>query len=137
MVRAYLIKYTHKLGLPLFFVANRIIPAEGAFDNFKMIVCEETSQAADNRILQDSAEYDIVVTRDIPLAAALLKKNIRVMNDRGILFTNENIERRLKERDLNIQMSGLGLGTRKKSSYGKKEFAEFTKCFDREIHKLI
>ncbi len=137
LVRKYLISYTRKLNVELIFVANKKIPSDGAGENFSMQVCPEESQAADIWILENCAEYDIVVTRDIPLAAALLAKSIRVMNDRGTVFSAENIERRLKEREIGIQMGELGLGTKKRSVYSKKEFAQFAKAFDKEIHTLV
>lgn len=137
LVRKYLLSYTQKLNVELLFIANKTIPSDGAGNNFSMKVCPEESQAADMWILENCAEYDIVVTRDIPLAAALLAKNIRVMNDRGTVFSAENIERRLKEREIGIQMSELGLGTKKRSAYSKKEFAQFANTFDREIHTLV
>lgn len=137
LVRKYLISYTRKLGVELIFVANKRIPSDGAGDNFSMQVCPEESGAADNWILENCAEYDIIVTRDIPLAAALLAKSVRVMNDRGTVFSAENIGRKLKERELGIQMGELGIGTKRRRAYSKTEFAEFAKTFDREIHKLV
>lgn len=137
LVRNYLLSYTQKLNVDLIFVANKKIPSDGAGENFSMRICPEENGAADNWILENCAEYDIVVTRDIPLAAELLEKGVRVMNDRGTLFSAENIGRKLKERELGIQMGELGIGTKKRSAYSKKEFAEFAKTFDREIHKLV
>ena len=122
LVRKYLVSYTRKLNVELIFVANKKIPSDGA---------------ADNWILENCAEYDIIVTRDIPLAAALLEKCFCVMNDRGTVFSAENIGRKLKERELGIKMSELGIGTKRRSAYSKKEFAEFANTFDREIHKLV
>ena len=137
LVRKYLISYTQKLNVELIFVANKNIPSDGAGKNFSMQICPEESGAADNWILENCSEYDIIVTRDIPLAAALIGKCFCVMNDRGTVFFAENIGRRLKERELGMQMSELGIGTKKRSAYSKKEFAEFAKTFDREIHKLV
>ena len=137
LVRKYLISYTKKLNVELIFVANKNIPGDGAGKNFSMQICPEESGAADKWILENCAEYDVIVTRDIPLAAALIGKCFCVMNDRGTVFCAENIGRRLKERELGMQMSELGIGTKKRSAYSKKEFAEFAKTFDREIHKLV
>ena len=137
LVRKYLVSYTRKLNVELIFVANKKIPSEGAGENFSMRICPEESGAADNWILENCTEYDIIVTRDIPLAAALLEKCFCVMNDRGTVFSAENIGRKLKERELGIQMSELGIGTKRRSAYSKKEFAKFANTFDREIHKLV
>ena len=137
LVRQYLVSYTNKLGLPLFFVANHEIPQNENHVNFKMIVCDSVSQAADDYIVSNACPNDLIITRDIPLANRLVEKSISVMNDRGILYTAENIKKRLSERDFNMQLAQIGLCGVKKSFYGKKEFADFANCFDKEIHKLI
>ncbi len=136
-VRQYLVSYTEKLSLKLFFVANHEIPQDEKHSNFKMIICNKESQAADDYIVNNVSENDLVVTRDIPLADRLVNKNICVMNDRGTLYTKENIKQRLSERDFNLQLAQIGLCGTKKSYYGKKEFSEFANCFDKQIHALI
>ena len=137
-VRKYLLSRTKKNPFELIFVANKEIKADDkglAPQNFKMIVRPQEDQAADNWILQNVQAGDIVITRDIPLAAALLEKNIRVLNDFGKIFDKKNIERALKERELSMQMSQLGLGTKKRDSYGQKEFELFAETFNTEIQK--
>ena len=96
-----------------------------------MIVSPKESQAADNWILGAAQPGDIAITRDIPLAAALFEKNVCVMNDLGKIFDKKNIERALKERELSLQMTQLGLGTKKRDSYGQKEFEEFARAFNK------
>lgn len=137
LVRQYLVSYTEKLSLQLNFVANHEIPQPEEHTKFKMIVCEQNSQAADDYIVNNVSKNDLVVTRDIPLADRLVEKNISVMNDRGNLYTKENIKQRLSERDFNMQLAQIGLCGVKKSYYSKKEFADFANCFDKEIHALI
>ena len=137
MVREYLVSYTKKLELPVFFVANRIIPQPVPYEKFKMIVCPAESQAADDYITGHVKKSDLVVTRDIPLAARLVESGISVMNDRGTLFTTENIKERLSERNFNLQLAEIGLCGAKQNFYGKKEFSLFANCFDKKIHQLI
>lgn len=138
LVRDWLFSRTQELNIELIFAANRdISPKNKKSKNFTMIICPKESQAADKWILANAAEYDIVVTRDLPLAAALLEKSIRVMNDRGTLWDKEKIRRPLKERELSMQMAALGLGTKKRDGYGKKEFEAFARCFDAEIARLL
>ena len=96
-----------------------------------MIVSPKESQAADNWILNAALPGDIAITRDIPLAAALFEKNVCVMNDLGKIFDKKNIERALKERELSLQMTQLGLGTKKRDSYGQKEFEAFARAFNK------
>ena len=136
-VRKWLSARTKELSLELIFVANRNIEPENPGKNFLMVVCPKEDQAADRWILDSAAEFDIVVTRDLPLANSLLEKNIRVMNDRGTLWDKEKIRRPLKERELSMQMAALGLGTKRRDGYGNQEFKAFTECFNAEINKLL
>lgn len=132
-VRKYLLSRAKKAQIELYFIANKDISDGATLENFKMIVRPQIAQAADNWILANAKEGDLVVTRDIPLAAALLQKNIRVINDYGKVFDKKNIERALKERELSLQMSELGLGTKKRDSYGQKEFELFAETFNKEM----
>lgn len=138
-VRGWLLSRAKKNLIELAFVANRdLTPDEktpGQIPNFKMLVCPKESQAADNWILQNAGEDDIVVTRDIPLAAALLEKGVAVINDRGKIFDKENIVRALKERELSLQMTELGLGTKRRDSYGQKNFELFAEAFNKKIQE--
>lgn len=137
LVRNYLADYSQKLQLKINFVANKNIPCENPHELFSMIVTNAESQAADNYIVDNVQPCDIVITRDIPLADKLVEKKITVINDRGTLWTKENIKERKSERDFSLQLSMLGLGGDKSNSYSKKEFGAFANCFDKEIHRLI
>ena len=137
-VRNWLLSREKKNQIEVYLAANANLLSGGEREqneNAKMIVCPKESQAADNWILANAAADDIVVTRDIPLAAALLEKQITVMNDLGKIFDKENIPRALKERELSLQMAELGLGTKRRDSYGQKEFELFAKSFDEVIRR--
>ena len=99
-VRKYLLSRAKKNQIQLYFIANKNI-LEGQQeaplpDNVKMIVRPQEDQAADKWILQNAAPGDIAITRDIPLAAALLQKNVRAMNDMGKVFDKKKHQARAK-----------------------------------------
>jgi len=79
----------------------------------------------------------MIVTRDIVLAAKLAERGLCVLNDRGISYTKESAKKKLADRNFNMQLAEAGLTGNKKNVYGKKEFALFAACFDKEIIKLI
>ncbi|MCR5613737.1 DUF188 domain-containing protein [Treponema sp.] len=137
LVRTYLVDYALKLKTKIFFVANKNIPCPNSHELFSMFVTDTQSQAADDYISENATSNDIVITRDILLADRLVEKQITVLNDRGTLWTKENIKERKSERDFSMQLTMLGLGGDKKNAYSKKEFAQFANCFDREIHRLL
>lgn len=139
-VRSYVIKRAVFLSVKVIFVANHEIPAP-AFAResgmFSMAVCGKARGEADRVILDGAREADIVVTRDVPLAVSLARKGVAVMNDRGTLFTKENAAEKLKERDFDFALSQIGFAGAKKSSYGKKELAAFSRLFDKAIEKAL
>lgn len=137
LVRTYLIDYSLKLQIKINFVANKNIPCHKEHQFFSMIITSQENQAADNYILKNVDKYDIVITRDILLADALVDKMITVINDRGTLWTKENIKERKSESAFNYELALIGFGINKSNTYDKKEFAKFANCFDKEIHRLI
>ena len=102
-----------------------------------MIICDAIPDAADNHIVENSKENDIVITRDIPLASRLLEKQITTINDRGLLFTPENIKEKLSMRNFNKELYENGIISDKISTFSKKDVNNFANCFDREIQKKL
>lgn len=132
IIRNYLIKLAESGKIELIFVANKIIAEE---KTIKMIVCESGKDSADNYIFENAGEKDLVITRDIIFAARLVDKKITVINDRGTCFTVDNIQKRLEDREYDMQMAQLGFGSKKKT-FGEKEFSKFRDCLDRQLRRI-
>ncbi len=135
-VRDIIIRFCKRLNLELIYVANHTIPMPKS-DLFKMIVCDATPDAADNYVVENARKNDIVVTRDIPMASRLLEKEITTINDRGLLFTTENIKEKLSLRNFNKELYENGIISEKMSTFSKKDVNNFANCFDREIQKKL
>lgn len=117
-------------------VANREVKIPDG-DFISMIVCPNVSGAADDYIFEHCKGDDVVVTRDIVFADRLIEKGIFVINDRGIVFTKDNIKDRLREREFNMNLSILGLNEKAQNRYGQKELEKFSYIFERHISQLI
>ncbi|MEE0879880.1 MAG: YaiI/YqxD family protein [Treponemataceae bacterium] len=135
-VKDIIFRFCKRLSLKLIFVANHQIPMPKS-ELFKMIVCDATPDAADNYIVENALPNDIVITRDIPMASRLLDKNITTINDRGLLFTSENIKEKLSLRNFNKELYDNGILSEKTSTFSKKDVNNFANCFDREIQKKL
>lgn len=103
------------------------------------IAVEAGPDAADNRIVELALPGDLAVTRDIPLAERLVKKGIVVINDRGDVFSAENVAERRSLRDDAAQLRSLGLAPEspRGRSWGEKEKKRFADALDREMSKLL
>lgn len=135
-IREIICKAACRVNIEAVFVANRKIPLPQSH-NIKTIITDNTEQSADLYIIENAACSDIVVTRDIPLAKVLVEKNITVINDRGVLFTYENINTLLSSRNFMYQLAMNGLTPEKTSSFGKREIQKFANCFDSQIQKML
>ncbi len=67
---------------------------------------------ADQHIVQAAAAGDLVVTADVPLAAAVIAKGARVIDPRGELLDQGNIQERLSMRNFmeTLRNSGVEAG---------------------------
>lgn len=134
-VRAIICKAAVKRNICAWFVANRDIPVTKA-DQIRMIVVEAAADEADRYILERAVPGDLVISRDIPFCADLVEKQVSVMNDRGDLFTKDNIGARLLQRNRMMEMRAMGLAPPPSPPFGDKEVKAFANLFDRELTRL-
>ena len=66
---------------------------------------------ADGRILDLVAAGDLVITADIPLAAAIVDRGAVALDPRGELYTADNVRERLALRDAMDQLRSAGVET--------------------------
>ena len=135
--RELLLRFSARLSIKIIFAANRHIPLESpAGDLVQMEICPPHEGAADDRIVAIAQVGDLVVTRDLPLAERLVEKDITVLDDRGRLFTRDNIRQLRSVRDFVVGLAENGLGIERTASYGKKELNAFANSLDRELNRL-
>lgn len=87
--------------------------------------------AADARIVELATAGDLVITADIPLAAAALDKGAHVLDLRGGWFSRENIEERLTMREMMSQLRSAGIDTGGPPPYSARDSNAFARQLDR------
>ena len=135
-VREIIARAAVKRGIKAVYAANVKIPIPDD-DLLEMVVVEKGEGVADQYIIDRAEKGDLTVTRDIPLAAELVEKNIVVINDRGNHFTPENIRERLSIRNLMKDFREIGIMPERESSFGRREIQQFAAAFDRELTRLL
>lgn len=91
--------------------------------------------AADRSIEEHCAPADIVVTRDIPFAERIVVNGAHAINDRGEVFTSENIAERRSLRDAMASLRAVGIAP--PSPKGSRRSAADTKSFADGLERLI
>ncbi|HCM25272.1 MAG: YaiI/YqxD family protein [Treponema sp. GWB1_62_6] len=135
IVRDVVVRAARRTGIPAIFVANRPLPGLGG-GPVSFELCPKTDGAADDHIVLKAKPGDLVVTRDVPLAARLVESGVIAVNDRGTVYTSENIRERLSVRDLIVGLANDGIMTERSREYGNKELKAFADGFDRELRRL-
>ena len=133
--RELILRIAKKRGILLVFAANRPIPGISG-ENIAMEVCPTGENSADNRIVELAEAGDLAVSRDLALAKRLLEKSATVIDDRGRLFTQDNIQELLSLRNFVVDLAENGLGVERTASYGKKELKTFADSMDRQLTKM-
>jgi uncharacterized protein YaiI (UPF0178 family) len=134
--RELTLRSARRRGLRAIFAANRPIPGIGG-ENISMEICPLEDNAADNRMVELAKPGDLAISRDLALAKRLLKKGVAVIDDRGRVFTPDNINELLSLRNFTVGLAESGLGIERTANYGPKERKAFADSLDRLLVKLL
>jgi hypothetical protein len=88
---------------------------------------------ADHHILEMADPGDLVITADIPLAAAVVEKGGLALNPSGELYTEDNVKQCLAMRNLMQELRSGGMVTGGPPPPGKRERSQFAAHLDRII----
>ncbi|MEO8963778.1 MAG: YaiI/YqxD family protein, partial [Gammaproteobacteria bacterium] len=108
-------------------VANQIINMPSS-PYIKIIKVSSGFDVADNRIVQELAPGDLVITADIPLANAVIEKGGAALNPRGEMYSESNIKQRLSMRNFSEGLRNSGVITGGPPKISKREIQLFANC---------
>ncbi|HEU4654568.1 MAG TPA: DUF188 domain-containing protein, partial [Steroidobacteraceae bacterium] len=92
---------------------------------------------ADKHIVEQLAHDDLVITADIPLAAATIDKGAHALNPRGELYTKDNIRERLSMRNFMDELRGSGVATGGPPALNARDRAAFANSLDAFLRKYV
>jgi uncharacterized protein YaiI (UPF0178 family) len=90
---------------------------------------------ADRYITNAVEPGDLVVTADIPLAAAVIEKGAHALNPRGELYTRDNIRERLSMRNFMGELRGSGVATGGPAPLTTRDRESFANSLDTLLRK--
>jgi uncharacterized protein len=129
-VKEIVFKTSARLNIKTILVANtyQFIPTS---DLIRLMVVSKGFDAADQHIIDQVEAHDIVITADIPLAAAVLKKKAIALNPRGEIYTEGNIGPILSMRDYMKDLRDAGAITSGPPPFGPKDVRRFADSLNR------
>lgn len=130
VIKDILYRAAERAGVELTLVANQpLATPRSRFIRSKQVA--GGFDVADNWIVEAVQAGDLVITADIPLAAAVVDKNALALNPRGELYTEENVRERLNLRDMMDELRSTGVVTGGPPSISKRDRQAFANQLDR------
>ena len=86
---------------------------------------------ADKRIAELMQPGDLVITADIPLAAAVVRRGGSALNPRGELYTEDNVQEHLAVRNLMDTLRGDGTNIGGPAAFNQTDRHAFANHLDR------
>jgi hypothetical protein len=128
-------RVARRYGLQVTLVANSWMQTPPG-DWLELVVVGGKFDEADDWIVEQVGEDDIVITADIPLAARCLEKGAEVLGPKGRPFTRESIGDALATRELMSQLRDLGQVTGGPAPFEKRDRSNFLQELDKVIHAI-
>jgi uncharacterized protein YaiI (UPF0178 family) len=134
VIKDILYRVAQRKQLPLILVANHDIRTP-ASPYIKSVKVEHGFDVADNYIAQQVMGNDLVITADIPLAAAVIEKGALALNPRGQLYTENDIQQRLSMRNFMEELRSTGQISGGPPAISQSDRREFANQLDRLLAK--
>lgn len=130
-VKQIIVKVAREYSIP---VTMFIDTSHELNDGYSEVVTVEKSRdSVDIALINRVLKGDVVVTQDFGVAAMALPKGARAVNQNGLIYTDENINKLLFERHISQKVRRSGGRT----SGPRKRTAEDDERFERAFRSVI
>ena len=135
VIKEILFRASARLQIPLVLVANQFL-AVASSPLISTIRVAKGADVADQHIVDQIVSGDLVVTADIPLAAAAIAKGGHALNPRGEFYSLENIGERLSLRNFLSDLRDNGVQTGGPPPLSQRDRQNFANQLDRFLAKI-
>lgn len=122
--------------VPVVLVANHALATPKSIW-LSSIVVSSGADVADDWIVEQVSEEDLVITADIPLAARVVERGATGINPRGEIYTESNVRERLSLRDFMHELREQGVQTGGSAEFGARDKQRFASALDRLLTRHV
>lgn len=134
VIKEILYRAAIRAEIPLTLVANQMLRVPPS-PWIRAMQVPSGFDVADQRIVQEVASGDLVVSADVPLAALVVAKGARVIDPRGELLDKNNIQERLTMRNFMETLRNSGVETGGPAALSAADRQAFANQLDRLLAK--
>ena len=136
VIKDILFRAAERTEVDLVLVANQSIQIP-ASPYIKFLRVSSGFDVADNEIVKRANKDDLVITSDIPLAAAVIEKGSHALSPRGELYTTDNIKARLTMRDFMDTLRSSGIQTGGPPALNQSDRKAFANHLDKLLRQYV
>ncbi|MEY4597526.1 MAG: hypothetical protein RLZZ445_323 [Pseudomonadota bacterium] len=133
-IKDILYRAAQRASIQLKLVANRALQVPRS-PWINMIQVPRGFDVADNHIVEMARAGDLVITADIPLAAAVVGKGACALNPRGELYTKDNVQGLLDMRNFMDTLRSSGVETGGPPALSNSDSRNFAAQLDRWMQR--
>ncbi|MFZ9193781.1 MAG: YaiI/YqxD family protein [Burkholderiales bacterium] len=133
-IKEILYRAAQRASIQLKLVANRALQVPRS-PWINMIQVPRGFDVADNHIVEMARAGDLVITADIPLAAAVVGKGACALNPRGELYTKDNVQGLLDMRNFMDTLRSSGVETGGPPALSNSDSRNFAAQLDRWMQR--
>ena len=132
VIKEILFRAAKRLKITMTLVANRPLRTPSS-PYIHSILVPNGFDVADEKILDLVQATDLIITADIPFAAAAVEKGAIILTPHGRLYTDENIGEQLSVRNFMDELRNSGVVTGGPSAFSPKD----REAFANELVRLL
>jgi len=129
VIKDIIIRAAERLKIVTCFVANQPVKIPPS-PYLSMIIVESGFDIADDKIADETAIGDLVISEDIPLADRVIEKGGTVITTHGDFLTKENIKSRLSARNLMSELRNAGIECGGPAPFSQRDIRTFANQLD-------
>ena len=134
VIKNILFRAAERTQVPLILVANRMLRVPPS-PWIRAIQVPAGFDVADQRIADEAIAGDLIITSDIPLAAKVIANGAHVIDFRGELLDDNNIQERLTMRNFMDGLRAAGVQTGGPAALGHGDRKRFADQLDRLLSR--
>jgi uncharacterized protein YaiI (UPF0178 family) len=132
-VKEIIVQMAKRRNIPLVMVIDTSHELNSGYG--EVIMVDKGADSADYVIVGLASRGDVVVTQDYGLAAMILAKGARAINQDGMIYTDDNIDALLTRRYVGQKIRRCGGRTKGPKKRTKKDDSRFEHSFDAILGK--
>ena len=133
-IKEILYRAAERNHLQLILVANQMLRTPPSVW-IRAVQVPQGFDVADNHIVDAVVPGDLVITADIPLAAAVIERQAHALNPRGEFYSKENIRALLDMRNFMDTLRSSGVETGGPNAFSQSDRQDFANQLDRFLAK--